>query len=248
MTARTTQYFVLPNPAAPRWLPLWGRWVAANALGELMGLGFVAAIAGGLIWRFGEPHTTSNILLFTALMILLGAVEGWLLGWAQWIAVHPFFRTLPRRPWMKATTFGAVIAWGLGMIPSTLFALQETTSAAPPQQMQISDTTKYLRAALMGLGLGVVLGMPQWLVLRRYVNHAAWWVGANAVAWAMGMPIVLFGAGYVAAQTSGALLVLLIALTLLVAGAVVGALHGCVLVWLLQRSQSKSAMIQMNRR
>jgi hypothetical protein len=101
--------------------------------------------------------------------------------------------------------------------------------------MQMNDTAKYFMAALMGLGLGVVLGVPQWLVLRRYFNQAAWWVGANAVAWAVGMPIVFFGAGAVPEQASGGLLVLLMALTLLSAGAVVGTIHGSVLVWFLFR-------------
>lgn len=238
MMPRTTQYFALPEAASPRLLPLWWRWVVANALGEMIGLGFVAAIAGGLVWKFGEPHAPALILLFAALMILLGGVEGLVLGLAQWQAVQPYFRALKRREWMKATILGAVIAWGLGMIPSTLFSLQETTNAAPP--MQMNDTAKYLMAAVMGLGLGLVLGIPQWLVLRRYVNRAILWVGANAVAWTVGMPIVFFGAGAVPEQASGWLLVLIIALTLLGAGAVVGALHGSVLVWLLHRYEIRT--------
>jgi hypothetical protein len=206
--------------------------VEATALGELLSLGLVAAIAGGLVWYFGEPRTSLAVLLFTALMILLGACEGLILGFAQWLAVHPFLRGLKRREWMKATTLGAVIAWGLGMIPSTLIALQETTIATPPAQ--ISDVVKYSMAALMGLTLGLVLGVPQWLVLRRYVGHAGWWIVANAAAWAVGMPIVFVGAGSVPQGTSGLLMVLLMMLTLLVAGAVVGAIHGLALIWLLR--------------
>jgi hypothetical protein len=63
-------------------------------------------MAGALIWHFGEPRTTVTILSFTALMILLGTCEGLVIGYAQWIAVHPFVRALTRREWMQATTLG----------------------------------------------------------------------------------------------------------------------------------------------
>ncbi len=239
MQPRPTQPFVLLSSVSSHLLPLWWRCIVANALGEMVGLGFVGAIAGGLIWRFGEPRTPDMILLFAALMLLLGAVEGLVLGLAQWLAVHPYFRALARNAWVKATILGAVIAWGLGMIPNTFFSLQETATVASP--MPMSDTLKYLMAAAMGFGLGLVLGIPQWIVLRRYINRAVWWVSANAVAWAIGMPIVFFGAGAVPEQASGWLLVLLILLTLLIAGAVVGAVHGCALVWLLHHNPIERA-------
>ncbi|HEX4945036.1 MAG TPA: hypothetical protein VFZ34_00040 [Blastocatellia bacterium] len=233
MLSRSTSSFVWLAPNSAWNWSLWRRWIIANALGELLGLGFVAALAGAVVWRFGEPRTSLAVLLMTALMILLGACEGLLIGGAQWWAVHPFLRVLPRQEWMKATTLGAVLAWGLGMIPSTLLALQETTIATPPAE--ISDTAKYVLAALMGLALGLTLGVPQWLVLRQYVRHAAWWIGANAVAWAVGMPLVFVAASSVTAGTSVWLVVLWITMTLLIAGAVVGALHGIALAWLLKQ-------------
>lgn len=234
MIPQTSNSYLLLNAKHLRLSALWLRWVLANALGELMGLGLVAVVAGGLIWRFGEPRSTIMVLLFTALMITLGACEGMALGWTQWLAVHPFLHPLQRREWMNATICGAVIAWSLGMIPSTLFSLQETTGNAAP--MTMDDTTKYLMAATMGLALGVVLGIPQWMVLRRCVKQARRWIGANAIAWAFGMPIIFLGAGATPTQASGGLIVLMIAITLFVAGAVVGAVHGCVLVHLLQNN------------
>lgn len=237
MIPQTSNSYHLLNAKQLRLPALWVRWVLANALGEMIGLGLIAAVAGGLIWRFGEPRATITVLLFAALMIVLGAGEGMVLGWAQWLAVHPFLHALQRREWMKATIWGAVIAWGLGMIPSTFFSLQETTSNAPP--MTMDDTTKYLMAAMMGLALGVVLGIPQWMVLRRYVKQAGRWIGANAIAWAFGMPIIFWGAGAVPAQAGGGLMMLMIAMTLLVAGAVVGVVHGYVLVHLLQNNQEE---------
>jgi Na+(H+)/acetate symporter ActP len=32
---------------------------------------------------------------------------------------------------------------------------------------------------------GLIVGIAQWLVLRRYVRHAAWWIIANGIGWAV---------------------------------------------------------------
>lgn len=34
---------------------------------------------------------------------------------------------------------------------------------------------------------GILLGAGQWLVLRRHVPRAAWWIGASALGWALGI-------------------------------------------------------------
>ena len=73
MIPQTSNSFHLLNTKQLHLSALWGRWVLANALGEMMGLGLIAVVAGGLIWRFGEPRATITVLLFTALMIVLGA-------------------------------------------------------------------------------------------------------------------------------------------------------------------------------
>jgi hypothetical protein len=47
----------------------------------------------------------------------------------------------------------------------------------------MNDLVIYALAAGMGLILGTILGVPQWLALRRHVPKAGWWVPANALAW-----------------------------------------------------------------
>ena len=39
---------------------------------------------------------------------------------------------------------------------------------------------------------GVLSGLGQWLVLRRHVSRAAWWVMASAVGGIAGYPVGLF--------------------------------------------------------
>ncbi len=68
-----------------------------------------------------------------------------------------------------------------------------------------------------GAGLfGTVVGVLQWLVLRRQVARAGWWVLASTVGWVVGGPVGGF-VGWAAL------------------GAVYGAITGSVLVWLLRQ-------------
>ena len=69
---------------------------------------------------------------------------------------------------------------------------------------------------VLGVALfGTMVGVLQWLVLRRQVPRAGWWVLASTVGWVAGMPLGGF-LGW------GAL------------GAVYGAITGGALVWLLR--------------
>ena len=210
---------------------LWLRWVVANALGELVGLGITALVGAVFFSVIGEDTGGSAVLALASVAVLAGTLaEGTSVGTAQWLVLR---RPLPRlhwRTWAAATGAGAFLAWTLGMIPSTVMSLGAGSSgqAGPePDQMIV-----YSLAFAMGLVLGPVLGLAQWLVLRRFVGRAALWMPANSLAWAFGMVAIFVGADLVVGSTGPAAVVLL-AVTLACAGATVGAIHGLALVWLL---------------
>ena len=79
----------------------------------------------------------------------------------------------------------------------------------------------------VGVTAGVtVAGALQWLVLRRQVARAGWWVLASTVGWVVG--------GLVSGITDAAV-------GWAVLGAVYGAITGAVLVWLLRRGAAGTA-------
>jgi hypothetical protein len=80
------------------------------------------------------------------------------------------------------------------------------------------------------VGLGVILAIPQWLVLRRLVAHGRIWVPANAAAWAAGMPVIFLGVGMAFDAESLAFAVMIAAASLLAAGLIVGGIHGVALI------------------
>ncbi|MEZ4615319.1 MAG: hypothetical protein R2867_07375 [Caldilineaceae bacterium] len=209
----------------------WRRWVLANAVAELIGLG-----GSALLWiafLFGMEAQLG--ILISAIVVVVGStlLEGTAVGWLQWRMLRQYLPQLSFVSWWWATALGALVAWTLGMIPSTLMALSEEATAATGPPAEISDLLMYTLAAVMGFVLGPVLGTPQWWVLRRHLSHAWRWILANAVAWAAGMVVIFIAIGLVPEDGITALTVVILLGGLALAGAVVGAIHGAVLVMLL---------------
>jgi hypothetical protein len=208
---------------------VWFQWILANAIGETLGLGGTLVIGGLLLLN---AQKTMGILPAAALAVLAGTIiEGTVVGTAQWLVIRRPIKSIRWRKWVLATAIGACVAWTLGMIPSTfMFAGADSGGAA---STQMSDLMIYALAAMMGLVLGSILGVPQWLVLRHHLPKAGWWVLANALAWMVGMVIVFVGTSFIPPEGLSLNVAFVLLLFLFVAGAAVGAIHGLVLVWLL---------------
>ena len=209
----------------------WGRWVAANALAEAVGLGGSALVAFAFLVQW---EATWGVIWSAVAVVLLSTLcEGTAVGVAQWAVLRGRFPALRLRAWWAMTALGAGVAWTLGMVPSTLISLGEASTEAAPVA-EPPALVVYALAAGMGLVLGPVLATPQWWVLRRFVDRAWRWIPANSLAWAVGMVAIFAGVGF--AADSGApvaVIVPVVIMTLLFAGAAVGAIHGAFLVRML---------------
>ncbi len=219
------------------WL-LWLRWVAANALGEMVGLGATTAVIALAFSGLDEQAGVGSVLLLFLLAVASGAIEATVVGLGQWWAMHPWFPAITRRAWWLATLIGALIAYVLGYLPSTLMSLGSDTS-----QSQITEPPQWvvlLLAAGLGAVAGAVLSFAQWRALRSRVPRAGWWVPANMLAWAAGMPVIFWGIDAAQKVDSLAQMILLLAGFLLLSGAVVGGIHGAVLVRLAGPADSRT--------
>jgi len=219
---------------ATREVSLWLRWVLANAAGEAIGLGGSALLWAAAVVYLGVDSGPTASVLLAAVAVLAGAlIEGTVVGTAQWLVLNERLHTLRWKTWGLATGAGAFLAWTLGMVPSTLISLgANSPGQAPPPEP--SDAVVYALAFLMGLVLGPILGLAQWFVLRGYVRRAALWMPANALAWAFGMVAIFFGVDLAVGAGFGPATIPLLVATLACAGAIVGAVHGLALVWLLR--------------
>jgi hypothetical protein len=209
----------------------WLHWVGANALAEMIGLGVAGMVGIGVF--VNQPITPAQALLTAAPAVLAGAVEGLVVGWAQWSVLRDPLPGVRARSWIGATVLGAFIAWCLGMLPSSIMSLTSQPTAAQSGTSPFEGPLVYPLAMGMGAILGIVLGLPQWVVLRRWTPRGWRWIAANSAAWALGMPIIFLVAGGLPPSLPVAAIVLLMLATLALAGAVVGAVHGAVLVRML---------------
>ena len=202
-----------------------------------MGVSITALVGIAAVIYAGEGTGALATLALAALAIVVGTlVEGTVVGTAQWLVLR---RPLPGMSWKTlavATGAGALVAWTLGMVPSTVLSLGADSSGGGATPAEPSDAVVFGLAFVMGLVLGPVLGFAQWLALRRFVARTGLWMPANALAWALGMVMTLV-ASSIPAKSFGAGTVVLLAVTLSGAGAVVGAVHGLALVWLVRLSR-----------
>jgi hypothetical protein len=136
----------------------------------------------------GGPATLGQALVSIAPAILAGAFEGLVVGWAQWSVLRCPLPGMRARSWIGATVLGAFAAWCIGMLPSTLRSLAPQSAAGQVGPSPFEGPLFYPLAMVMCAILSVVLGLPQWVVLRR-------WIAANSAAWALGMPVIFLVAG-----------------------------------------------------
>ncbi len=130
----------------------------AFALGLVI-LGIITDIVGDYIYVDGVRHITEDYLGRYILVPLAGLFMGGL----QYGLLR---RYLPRMGWWVLATAGS---WLLLMIFDWLTA-------------RMSESFDINGAFIM---LGLSVGVGQWLLLRRRLPRASWWIGANGVGWGL---------------------------------------------------------------
>ncbi len=198
------------------------RWVVANGLGHLLGLGAVGVVGWQAVHGAGAD--------LTAWMPVNGrdvacAVEGAILGGLQWRVMRRALPDMVRSEWVFATGLGAFVASELGLIPWTLRGESAGLLAVIPSAF--APTARYVSAVGAGVVAGLVLSLFQGWVLRRSGARAGWWLAANALGWSAATPLLVWASRQLDRVHGVASVALALAASLL-AGAVVGASVGAV--------------------
>ena len=121
----------------------------------------VANIAGWLI-GFALCEALQS---FVSTVLVDGLVIGSAVGIAQWLVLRRYVSPVG---WWVALS---IVGYGVGK------AMAEAT---------LPGTTTLPGYALTGAIVGVVVGLAQWVVLRRSLSSAGWWVPATSLAWVVG--------------------------------------------------------------
>jgi hypothetical protein len=142
------------------------------------------------------------------------------------LVLRRYLSGLRLREWLLATVGGAIPAYLVGTSVGT-YAGENLDFTLVPIAVLILGGLLYVSA------IGSILGLTQWLVLRRYVGRAGWWVPANALAWIAGLTVGIAGPSLLEDWNSIAAVVVMGVSTGVLMGGLVGALTGIALVWLL---------------
>jgi hypothetical protein len=160
----------------PEWF-LYPGWIVLSTLGipltwftSLAIISQAERIVGDTIVVAGRTRITEDFLIGYLFFPLLGLLTGFL----QYLLLR---RYLPRMGWwVAATTLGwplgiAVLYFGYTIWPVDL------------------STGSMWGIALVLVSAGTAMGFTQWLILRRRLPHAGWWILASALGWSLVSPI-----------------------------------------------------------
>ncbi len=134
-----------------------------------LALQWVMATTAGWVVGFAACEALKAILEFLAHPPTDGAVIGLSVGIAQWLVLR---RRINRAGWW---ILASIVGFGVGKDVGDMVAQAVSVAAG---------------LGLAGIVIGISLGLSQWLVLRRHVPDAHWWIWATAIAWTLGWSII----------------------------------------------------------
>lgn len=190
---------------------LWLAWLVATTLGMIAG----GLLAFPLGWSIGDTvmQAIGEIPALITVGLFMGGVLFGAIALAQAVVLRGRVPAAGR--WVGLSTLAGAI--GIGAILLVMNGSNEMF------------TTALLPAAIFAV-LGLWLGAAQWLVLRRHVARAAWWMLISAAG--LGLTLaMLFGVSAEGREL----------LSLVLSGIVFGAISGAGMAWLLNNREELKA-------
>jgi len=214
------------------------RWVMLCAAAELLGIAAAAAWYGVANIALGEPEAIPLRVVAWFVMALAAVPEGLILGGLQTIGLRMFVPDVSARRWIGATILVGFLGWGIGtFIP--MFVVTEAPAGGSDPRAELRGAVLF--AAVFGLLIGAVFGVAQAWGLPRGGGRRLAWVIANAVGWALALPMI-YGAAQIATGFSGwGARIAVWAAGGAAAGIVIGMVTGVALLWMTQANGRQGA-------
>ncbi len=189
------------------------RWIAIGVIGTVVGLG-----AGGFVGLMGLAAESLSAAVSAG--IVFGAAIGVSIGLAQGLVLSGRLETISASRWATYTAAGAALAWAAVAFPISRLA---AVGADP------SWTTRLLWSVAIGLAAGGIVGVLQWLELRRALPSSSITIAAQAVGWMIGALVLTTADGLIRDNIEDISAIGLGAVALALAGAVVALAQGVAL-------------------
>ncbi len=170
------------------------QWVLYSSFGELLGFGF-AALSGFFIASvlgYEELMLDQYPWLPVMIMVFAGFGEGCILGIIQSVPLCKAFPGISKLKWTLLTGAGGAIAWGIGTWAGPLLSDKYFTS--------ISLVSVFI-AILMLIVLAGILGVAQWMELKKHFTDSWKWILYTIVGWGIGLSITFTGTSIITETT-----------------------------------------------
>jgi hypothetical protein len=145
-------------------------WILATTIGLCMGMALSVWQAAG----FFSP--ARNVLQLCAAAVL----EMLPLGLCQWFVLRRYMKDT--QWWVPATLLASFIYYA-----SAAWLSVQKIPGYVTLTMGFPTVSSF--TILSGAVLGLVLGSCQWLVLRRRIENALWWIPTNVLAFGIGVAL-----------------------------------------------------------
>jgi hypothetical protein len=152
----------------PEWF-FYPAWIILTSLGvpiafvlDLIILRFLTSFIGDYVYVNGVRHITEDYFAIYCFVPIVGLLTGAL----QFGLLR---RYLPRMGWWAVGTVGG---WLTGILLIVVVNRLRLTGPA-------------INLDLAFLLIGLSIGVGQWLVLRRGLPRAGWWIAANLLGWGL---------------------------------------------------------------
>jgi hypothetical protein len=143
-------------------------WAFAHALARVCGAAFGFAALGMSVRLWGDPRTPDLALRQLGLMVVVGLIQGLLLGL---LPGKVLARLLPEAHFgrfVRNTTLLLGLRHMLAMLPVTLYTMEGSVSEALASSIY----------TLVTIGFALTIGPVQWLALRHYPGAGRYMVAS----------------------------------------------------------------------
>lgn len=165
----------------------WLRWILNYAFGELLVIGAATAFGRLVLIELSDFIDQSPALVVWLLLATVGVAEGWTIGYFQWHSLNRLLVCFKSRPWIFATIAATTIGW-LVIMPPSIFLM-----AFFVDFHLINKYYSVLYALFAGTAFGGIIGIVQYLILRRYYNNAVIWIFSNILSWMFSFFVICQG-------------------------------------------------------
>src|SRR5687767_763046 len=99
----------------------WLQWVLNYSIGELMGIVAAAAIGRLMFIELSNSQSLHTSMFPLAILIIAGAAEGFIIGYAQWKSLSQLVANFKPVAWIITTMIAVTVGWLSVLPPSVVF-------------------------------------------------------------------------------------------------------------------------------